>query len=37
MSECRSLTNTVGNGVASIVVAKWDGSLDVAELQRQLG
>jgi len=37
MSECRSLTNTVGNGVASIVVAKWDGSLDMSLLNKELG
>ncbi|WP_144113349.1 dicarboxylate/amino acid:cation symporter [Paraburkholderia sp. BCC1886] len=28
MSECRALTNTIGNGVASIVVAAWEGELD---------
>lgn len=32
MSEARALTNLVGNGVATIVVAKWTGELD----QRQL-
>ena len=28
MSECRSLTNFVGNAVAAIVVARWEGKLD---------
>ena len=29
MSEARSLTNFVGNGVAAIVVARWEIELDV--------
>src|SRR5580704_4914140 len=28
MSECRALTNLVGNGVATIVVSWWEGELD---------
>ncbi len=36
MSECRSLTNFVGNAVAAIVVAKWEGQLDAAQLQQAL-
>ena len=28
MSECRSLTNFIGNAVATVVVARWDGALD---------
>ncbi|MFM0737192.1 dicarboxylate/amino acid:cation symporter [Paraburkholderia xenovorans] len=28
MSECRALTNTMGNGVASIVIAAWEKELD---------
>ena len=28
MSECRALTNFIGNGVATIVVAAWEGELD---------
>jgi aerobic C4-dicarboxylate transport protein len=36
MSECRALTNFVGNAVATIVVARWEGELDEAQLQRVL-
>ena len=27
MSECRALTNVIGNGVATIVVSRWEGEL----------
>ncbi|MGQ0661933.1 dicarboxylate/amino acid:cation symporter [Sphingosinicella sp.] len=36
MSECRSLTNFIGNAVATIVVARWDGALDREKLARAL-
>ncbi len=36
MSEARALTNLVGNGVATLVVAKWCGELDEARLQATL-
>ncbi len=36
MSEARALTNLVGNGVATIVVAKWTGELDVNRLNAGL-
>ncbi|MBW8841948.1 MAG: dicarboxylate/amino acid:cation symporter [Sphingomonadales bacterium] len=36
MSECRSLTNFIGNAVAAIVVARWEGKLDRAALDRAL-
>jgi aerobic C4-dicarboxylate transport protein len=36
MSEARALTNVIGNGVATIVVAKWTGDLDAATLDRHL-
>jgi len=36
MSEARALTNLIGNGVATLVVARWTGDLDVAVMQRQL-
>jgi len=37
MSEARALTNLVGNGVATVVVAKWCGALDQKRLQEELG
>ncbi|AVT13404.1 dicarboxylate/amino acid:cation symporter [Paracidovorax avenae] len=36
MSEARALTNLVGNGVATIVVAKWTGDLDTEQLRQRL-
>jgi len=36
MSECRSLTNFIGNAVATIVVAKWEGALDTGQLAAAL-
>jgi len=36
MSECRALTNFVGNGVATLVVAKWEGELNMETLNREL-
>ena len=36
MSEARALTNLIGNGVATLVVAKWTGDLDRATLAREL-
>ncbi len=36
MSECRALTNFVGNAVATIVVARWEGELDMHQLRRAL-
>jgi aerobic C4-dicarboxylate transport protein len=36
MSECRALTNFVGNGVASIVVSKWENELDHDRLASEL-
>ena len=36
MSECRSLTNYVGNAVATIVVARWEGGLDREKLSAAL-
>ncbi len=36
MSEARSLTNFVGNGVAAIVVSRWENELDLTTLQREL-
>jgi len=32
MNECRSLTNFIGNAVASVIVARWEGVLDREKL-----
>ncbi len=37
MSECRSLTNFIGNAVATIVVSRWEGALDQEKLAAALG
>jgi len=36
MSECRALTNFIGNAVATLVVARWEGVLDRETLLREL-
>ena len=36
MSECRALTNLVGNGVATIVISRWEGELDVDQLHETM-
>ena len=33
MSECRSLTNIIGNAVATIVVSRWEGAVDMDRLR----
>ena len=33
MSECRALTNFIGNAVATVVVARWEGALDVDKMR----
>ena len=33
MSECRALTNIIGNGVATLVVSRWEGNLDEQKLR----
>jgi aerobic C4-dicarboxylate transport protein len=37
MSEARSLTNMIGNGVAAIVVSWWEGELDHERLRANFG
>jgi aerobic C4-dicarboxylate transport protein len=37
MSECRALTNFVGNAVATLVVARWEDELDEEQLEAALG
>src|SRR5258705_12570348 len=36
MSECRALTNLIGNGVATIVISRWEGELDAAKLHEAM-
>ncbi len=36
MSECRALTNFIGNALAAIVVAGWENALDRDALDRAL-
>jgi aerobic C4-dicarboxylate transport protein len=36
MSECRALTNVVGNGVATIVVSRWEGELKQDTMRKAL-
>jgi len=33
MSECRALTNVIGNGVATIVVSRWEKELDTEKMR----
>jgi aerobic C4-dicarboxylate transport protein len=36
MSEARAITNLIGNGVATILVAKWEKALDTERLHKKL-
>jgi len=36
MSECRALTNLIGNGVATIVVSAWENELDRVKLRNAM-
>ena len=36
MSEARAITNLIGNAVATMVVAKWNGALDLERARRIL-
>jgi aerobic C4-dicarboxylate transport protein len=36
MSECRALTNLIGNGVGALVIARWEGDLDAPTLRAAL-
>jgi aerobic C4-dicarboxylate transport protein len=37
MSEARAITNLIGNAVATVVIARWDGALDLPHARRVLG
>jgi aerobic C4-dicarboxylate transport protein len=36
MSEARAITNLIGNGVATMVIAKWEGALDMQQARAVL-
>jgi len=36
MSEARAITNLIGNGVATLAIARWEGDLDVPRLRVEL-
>ena len=36
MSQCRALTNFIGNGVGTLVIARWEGDLDRDRLRTEL-
>ena len=36
LSECRALTNFIGNAVATVVVSRWEGALDRDKLKAAL-
>jgi aerobic C4-dicarboxylate transport protein len=37
MSECRAITNLIGNGVATVAIARWEKDVTAAELRARLG
>jgi len=36
MSECRALTNFIGNGVATVVISRWENEVTAETLNRNL-
>jgi aerobic C4-dicarboxylate transport protein len=36
MSECRAITNLIGNGVAGVVISRWEGEVAAATLRERL-
>ncbi|MEF9674354.1 cation:dicarboxylase symporter family transporter, partial [Pseudomonas sp. PCH446] len=36
MSEARAITNTIGNGVGTLAIAKWVGALDTVKMHKAL-
>jgi aerobic C4-dicarboxylate transport protein len=37
MSECRAVTNLIGNGVATIVISRWEKEVTKETLRANLG
>ncbi|MBZ5529175.1 MAG: C4-dicarboxylate transporter DctA [Acidobacteriia bacterium] len=37
MSECRALTNVIGNAVATIVISRWEGEMDMEKMREVIG
>ncbi len=36
MSECRAITNLIGNGIATVVISRWENEVSVATLNENL-
>ena len=36
MSECRAITNLIGNGVATVVISRWENEIDPAKLNEAM-
>jgi aerobic C4-dicarboxylate transport protein len=36
MAQCRGVTNFIGNGIAGMAVARWEGELDMDQMRAQL-
>ena len=36
LSEARAITNLIGNAVATVVIARWEGALDLSQMERTL-
>jgi aerobic C4-dicarboxylate transport protein len=36
MSECRAITNLIGNGVATVVISRWEGEVTKEQLNECL-
>jgi len=36
MSECRAITNLIGNGVATVVISRWEGEVSASQVRERL-
>ena len=36
MSECRAVTNMIGNGLATVVISRWEGEVTAAQVRQGL-